>query len=191
MEPSINHKIDEISLELMQILPENYSYDQALKFIYEHYSTLFINRDINAEDVKYFYNKNHEILKELFDVLIKFKEFERYVIFKSIDVNFENENIFYSFEKINDEMAEFETEMYVITNSLEDENTSDLFEIFLLFFKEYFLNVNESKLSIYKNSFIESCKKSEKDMIEKLEKGFERYFKTTLLEDKNFNNFSC
>lgn len=191
MEPNNNFGIDEISLELMQILPENYSYDQALKLIYEYYSSLFINRDINEEDVKYFYEKNCEILDTLFNVLVNFKEFEKFAIFNSITFDAKNEDIKYSYKQIKDEMSEFETKMYVICESFNDDEEEYLFNIFLLFFKEYFLKTNKNKLSIYKNSFIENCKKNEKDMIEKLEDGFERYFKTTLLEDKSFNNFSC
>ncbi len=191
MYPRDELKIEEIISELMQIVPENYSYDQALKLVYEYFLKLFVVGEIEENNIEYFYKEYKKALDILFNTLIRFKEFEKYVIFQSIyDDDFNEENIKYSVKKIKDELKEFEIKMYVISNSL-GEYKIYKFKSFLLLFKEYFIKTNKDKLSIYKNSFIESCMDSEKDLVEKLEKGFERFFKTTLLEDKNVNTFSC
>ena len=188
----------------LQINPKNYTYKEALKIIIPYFEYILLQ----DRDYRYSYDdgimsivldetKMTKYYEQIFKTFSEFEEINKFIHFLVISKYVKDVKQTYFLDELKTEMELFNTELkYYYTkfccddaNRYESHETSGFnpdksYKIFISFLETFFKRTNEANINLIVNTFNKSLEEKEKSKINDLEKNFQEWFKTTLIEEK-------
>ena len=188
----------------LQINPKNYTYKEALKIIIPYFEYIFL------QDRSYHYPYEDSVMstildetkmtkyyEQIFKTFLEFEEINKFIHFLVISKYIKDAKQTYLLDELKTEMELFNIELkyYYTKFCCEDTNECKSYEIsrfdpdksykfFISFLKTFFKKTNETNINSIINTFNKSLEEKEKSKINDLEKNFQEWFKTTLIEEK-------
>lgn len=189
--------INNLYVELLQINPENYNFEDAFMLLYGYFEKL---EEICIKKYKHPYNLNDfneykDSVILIFDMLSNYEDFEKYIQFEyfseriSLSKIYNNLNIkdFYVYQKKESMSSVFEglIDSLMKTKCIKERKNIGIgLYAFNHYAKEYYAKKHEKEIDDLLKLFVIKINKEEKAFLEKSKKNFEKNFNLSLIEEK-------